>query len=73
LAEIRDRAILASAGSHCIFLDGDCLARADFVAAHRRLAEPGCFVTGNRVQLSQKLSRRFLAEGLEAETWRPGH
>jgi glycosyltransferase involved in cell wall biosynthesis len=70
LAEIRNRAILASAGSYCIFLDGDCLVRADFVAAHRRLAEPGCFVTGNRVQLSQKLSGRILAERLEAETWR---
>jgi glycosyltransferase involved in cell wall biosynthesis len=53
LAEIRNRAILASAGSYCIFLDGDYLVRADFVAAHRRLAEPGCFVTGNRVQLAQ--------------------
>src|SRR5215471_8897288 len=72
LAEIRNRAILASAGSYCIFLDGDCLVRADFVAAHRDLAEPGCFVTGNRVQLSQKLSRRILAERLEAETWRIG-
>ena len=72
LAEIRNRAILASAGSYCIFLDGDCLVRADFVAAHRRLAEPGCFVTGNRVQLSQKLSCRMLVERLEAETWRTG-
>jgi glycosyltransferase involved in cell wall biosynthesis len=70
LAEIRNRAILASAGSYCIFLDGDCLVRADFVAAHRRLAELGCFVTGNRVQLSQQLSDRILAEGLEAEVWR---
>jgi glycosyltransferase involved in cell wall biosynthesis len=73
LAEIRNRAILASAGSYCIFLDGDCLVQSDFVAAHRRLAEPGCFVTGNRVQLSEKLSRRILSERLEAETWRVGH
>lgn len=73
LAEIRNRAILASAGSYCIFLDGDCLVRADFVAAHRRLAEPGCFVTGNRVQLSEELSRRILAQRLEAETWRAGY
>ena len=26
-AEIRNRAILASAGEYCIFLDGDCLVR----------------------------------------------
>jgi glycosyltransferase involved in cell wall biosynthesis len=71
-AEARNRAIAASAGSYCIFLDGDCIARPDFVAAHRRLAEPGYFVTGNRVLLSPALSERILAAGLEPETWRLG-
>src|SRR5205807_3289192 len=47
-AEIRNRAIAASNGNYCIFLDGDCIPRADFVAQHRRLAEPGWFVAGNR-------------------------
>src|SRR6266481_8235683 len=69
LAEIRNRAIRASAGTYCIFLDGDCMARPDFVAAHRRLAEPGYFVTGNRVLLSSALSERILAGGLEPERW----
>ena len=45
-AEIRNRAILASQGDYCIFLDGDCIVRPNFVAVHRRLAEPGWFVTG---------------------------
>src|SRR5947209_4517663 len=40
-AEIRNRAILACRGEYCVFLDGDCLARTDFVAAHRRLAQHG--------------------------------
>ena len=52
-AEIRNRAILASRGVYCIFLDGDCITRPDFVATHRRLAEHGCFVTGNRILLSR--------------------
>jgi glycosyltransferase involved in cell wall biosynthesis len=69
LAEIRNRAIRASAGAYCIFLDGDCLARPDYVAAHRGLAEPGFFVTGNRVLLSPALSERVLAGGLEPESW----
>ena len=69
-AEARNRAIAASVGSYCIFLDGDCIARPDFVAAHRRLAEPGYFVTGNRVLLSPALSERILAGGLEPESWR---
>jgi glycosyltransferase involved in cell wall biosynthesis len=73
LAEIRNRAICASAGAYCIFLDGDCMARPDYVAAHRRLAEPGYFVTGNRVLLSAALSDRILAGGLEPESWGLGH
>jgi glycosyltransferase involved in cell wall biosynthesis len=69
LAEIRNRAIRAGSGRYCVFLDGDCIARADFVAAHRRLAEPGWFVTGNRVLLSRRLSEGILSQGLEPECW----
>lgn len=69
LAEIRNRTILAAAGAYCIFLDGDCLARRHFVAAHRALAERGWFVTGNRVLLSRELTQRVLSESLEAERW----
>jgi glycosyltransferase involved in cell wall biosynthesis len=70
LAEIRNRAIRASAGVYCVFIDGDCIARSDFVAAHRRLAEPGWFVTGNRILLSRELTERILRVGLEPEQWR---
>ena len=35
-AEIRNRAILASSGAYCIFLDGDCIPRNDFVQAAPR-------------------------------------
>jgi glycosyltransferase involved in cell wall biosynthesis len=70
--EIRNRGIRASAGKLCIFLDGDCLARDDFVATHRWLAEPGWFVTGNRILLSQALTETVLGEGLAAETWNFG-
>ena len=37
LAEIRNRAIRISAGGYCVFLDGDCIPRPGFVAAHRKL------------------------------------
>ena len=71
-AEIRNRGIGASTGAYCIFLDGDCLAPADFVARHRRLAEPGWFVAGNRILLSAKLTNAVLAGSLPAETWHLG-
>ncbi len=67
--EIRNRGIRASAGKMCIFLDGDCLAGADFIAAHRRLAEPGWFVTGNRILLSRELTETVLKQGEPAERW----
>lgn len=70
-AEIRNRAILAARGVYCIFLDGDCIVRPDFVATHRRLAEPGAFVTGNRVLLSRDLTAKVLHEGLAPEQWAP--
>lgn len=69
LSEIRNRGIGASAGKYIIFLDGDCIARRDFVAAHRRLAEPGWFVTGTRILLSADLTDRVLHQGLEPELW----
>jgi len=69
LAEIRNLGIHASAGTYLIFLDGDCIVRRDFVAAHRRLAEAGWFVTGNRILLSRDFTERVLREELEPELW----
>jgi glycosyltransferase involved in cell wall biosynthesis len=69
LAEIRNRAIRVSAGGYCVFLDGDCLVRPGFVAAHRELARPGWFVTGSRLLLSRELTARILGDGITAERW----
>lgn len=73
LADIRNRGILASTGAYVIFLDGDCIARPDFIAAHRRLAELGWFVTGTRILLSQELTGSVLRDGLEPERWALPH
>ena len=61
--------LLESRGDYCIFLDGDCIARPDFVASHRALAERGWFVSGNRILMSQDLTRQVLAQHLEPENW----
>ena len=68
-AEIRNHAILAAQGAYCIFLDGDCIVRPDFIASHRHLSEPGWFVTGNRVLLSPELTARVLRDRLTPENW----
>jgi len=67
--EIRNRGIKKSVGHYCIFLDGDCIVRPDFVAQHRELAEPGWFVAGNRALLTEQLTAKALAEQLEPEQW----
>ena len=69
LAEIRNRAIRVSEGAYCIFLDGDCIVRPGFVAAHRRLAQRGWFVTGNRILLSPAFTQHVLRDGAEVHRW----
>ena len=68
-AHIRNRASLACEGDYLVFLDGDCVPRPDFVAAHRRVAERGYLVSGNRILLSASLTRDALASGAPIETW----
>jgi glycosyltransferase involved in cell wall biosynthesis len=67
--EIRNHAVLVSRGDYVVFLDGDCLARPDFVARHRHLAERGWFVTGNRALLTKELTEKTLNGELEPERW----
>lgn len=72
LAEIRNRAIRVSRGLYCVFLDGDCVPRRSFVAAHRRLAQRGWFVTGNRVLLSPAFTQHALRHCLALHRWSAG-
>jgi glycosyltransferase involved in cell wall biosynthesis len=58
---VRNMGVFASRGEYLIFLDGDCVPRADFVARHRSIAEPGYLVSGSRVLLSEKLTRQLLS------------
>ena len=68
-AEVRNRALAVAAGDLVVFLDGDCLPRRDFIARHAALAEPGYFVAGHRLLLSQRFTAAVLAHQWAPETW----
>ena len=65
----RNLAVAESRGDYLVFIDGDCLVLPDFVAWHRKLAQPGHFVSGKRSWLTKAESERRLAGGLGGR-WR---
>lgn len=58
---ILNRAILAAGGDYLVFTDGDCIARRDFVAAHRALREPGRFLSGGYAKVPAATSAAISA------------
>lgn len=69
-AAIRNRAIAATSADYIIFTDGDCIPLPDFVMRHRRLSEAGCFLSGNRLLLSQELTQQVLNAKIALHLWR---
>lgn len=69
-AAIRNRALAATSADYVIFTDGDCVPPVDFVARHRLLSEPGWFLSGNRLMLTQEFTAQVLREGLPIHLWR---
>ncbi len=59
-AAIRNRAFEITRGDYVVIIDGDCFVLPDFVATHRRLAEPGWFVSGKRSYLRPGITERIL-------------
>lgn len=57
---IRNKAVAGSQGEYLLFIDGDCVLGPDFIARHRQLAEPGYFVPGNRVLLSESFTQEVI-------------
>jgi glycosyltransferase involved in cell wall biosynthesis len=65
-SEILNRAIAAAGHDYLIFTDGDLIARNDFVAAHRGLARPGCYLAGMTVRLPESISATITPEDVRA-------
>jgi len=68
-AAIRNQAAAHTIAPYIVFTDGDCVPPRNFVRRHRALAEPGCFVAGNRILLAETFTRRVLAECIPIHTW----
>lgn len=71
-AAARNRALAATACDYVVFTDGDCVPGRGFVAAHRRLAEPGWFLAGNRVLLGADYTAAVLRESIGVQDLGPG-
>lgn len=56
LAKIRNLAVKHSEGEYLIFLDGDCIPPPNFIKNHRKLAENGWAVLGQRILASKSFS-----------------
>ncbi len=69
---ILNRAIAAATGDYVIFVDGDCIARDDFIATHLRFARPGWYVSGWRVDVEPAAHQQFTpADILEGRVFDP--
>ncbi|MES2261588.1 MAG: glycosyltransferase family 2 protein [Pseudomonadota bacterium] len=64
-ARARNLGVLAAKGNYIVFIDGDCVPQANFIAQHRKLAQPGYLVTGSRVLLSPGYTQRLLDERID--------
>ena len=59
---ILNAAILAARTGYLLFSDGDCIPRHDFVRTHLEMAEPGRFLSGGSVYLSEETSEKLTRE-----------
>lgn len=65
---IRNKAVAISSGQYLVFMDGDCVALPNFIKRHRKLAETGYFVPGNRVLLNKNYTEHVLKEHIPLHT-----
>lgn len=72
LAAVRNRAVAATDADYIVFTDGDCIPARHFIAAHKRLAERGYFLSGNRVLVSERFTRELLEHSVPVHEWSTG-
>lgn len=68
-AAARNRTLAATRAEYVIFSDGDCIPSPGYVRRHAALAEPGYYLAGSRVLLSEAFTARVLRERLPVHAW----
>lgn len=63
--KIMNKALKKSNGDYVIFTDGDCIPRADFVAVHRKYAQPNCYLSGGYFKLPMNISELITKEDIK--------
>lgn len=71
LSRVRNLAATFATGKYLIFLDGDCIPRPSFIAAHRKLAQRNCIVAGNRILLSKAFTEQILSNSIKVWLYSP--
>ena len=64
----RNMGVADTLADYLVFLDGDCIPNPRFVDGHEALREAGCFVNGNRVLLSARLTNRVLSGSVNIDS-----
>ena len=72
-SRVLNMAALATRGDYLLFADGDCLPRIGFLEAIRRAALPRWFLASKRLHMSERLSRRVVAQHLPVWRWSAFH
>lgn len=64
LAKVRNKSVAASNGEYIIEIDGDVFLSRHFIEDHLKLAQPGKYVKGGRVNLNEKLTKKICEKGV---------
>ena len=64
---ILNKAIVAAKGEYIVMTDGDCIPRKDFIAVHRKHAEPGHFLSGGYFKLPMDTSKKITEDDVISE------